>query len=71
MASSACPKCGNHTFELAENQPHHAHFKLWFVQCRTCGTVVGTMDYYQIGNKVRKIYDGIKAICKAIHIDLE
>ena len=55
MALSTCPKCDNHIFELVENSPINSSFKLNFVQCAKCGTVVGVMEYYNIGDKLTKL----------------
>ena len=48
MAQSSCPKCGGHEFEVSEHTPADETFKLMFVQCATCGTVIGVQDYYGI-----------------------
>ncbi len=55
MAQSTCVKCGNHTFELALVEPQRAMFKLHFVQCTSCGGVVGVTEYYNIGATLEKI----------------
>ena len=55
MAYSTCPKCGSTSFELKENVPATSNFKLLFVQCSSCGCVVGVMDYLNIGSTLEKI----------------
>lgn len=55
MARSTCPKCDSHNFELVENCPSESNFKFMFVQCVSCGAVVGVMDYYNIGAKLKTI----------------
>ena len=55
MAFSTCVKCGNSTFEVAENSPRGSNFKLMFVQCSACGGVVGVMDYYNVGNMLHEL----------------
>jgi hypothetical protein len=52
MAISSCPKCGNHYFEVKENTPQKSNFKMQFIQCASCGTVVGTMDYWSISKLI-------------------
>ena len=52
MAYSKCPKCDYTSFELVINEPKNSDFKLAFVQCGSCGCVVGTMDYWNIGTKI-------------------
>lgn len=55
MAYSKCPKCDNGYFEVTENSPSKSNFKLLFVQCSSCGSVVGTMDYLNIGTLVKEL----------------
>jgi uncharacterized Zn finger protein len=50
MALSSCQKCAGHSFELVENSPRGAHFKSLFIQCTSCGTVVGATTYYDAGH---------------------
>lgn len=59
MATSSCPKCGNHSFELKENFPDGSKFKVNFIQCRSCGTVVGLTDYYNVPSLLEKIAEKI------------
>lgn len=62
MAYSKYPKCDSTSFEVKENSPRHSNFKLLFVQCSSCGTVVGTMDYYNIGARLSEIEKKINNI---------
>lgn len=55
MAYSKCPKCDSTRFEVKENSPAHSNFKLLFVQCSSCGAVVGTMDYFNIGARLSEL----------------
>lgn len=55
MPMSTCIKCGGHTFEVVEAKPNNSDFTLMFVQCSSCGGVVGVMDYLNIGYFVEKI----------------
>ena len=55
MAQSPCPKCGNHGFELVENAPKGSDYKLMFVQCSSCGTVVGVTDFYNTASLLERI----------------
>lgn len=49
MAYSTCPKCSSTYFEVRESEPRNSTYKLVFVQCSSCGAVVGTMPYYDAG----------------------
>ena len=50
MAShSECPKCDSSHFEVAQETIKGTNFYLSFIRCASCGTVVGVMDFYNIG----------------------
>jgi hypothetical protein len=55
MAKSRCIKCDNSSFEIVENTPHRSVFKLMFVQCTSCGGVVGVLDFYNIGERLTEL----------------
>ena len=62
MAYSKCPKCDNTYFEMIENSPNKSKYKLLFVQCSKCGSVVGTMEYFNIGAKISELEKKIDSI---------
>ncbi|MDT5121819.1 MAG: hypothetical protein QOC96_1301 [Acidobacteriota bacterium] len=64
MAYSTCPKCNSHSFEMKEAEPANAMYKVNFVQCSSCGAVVGVMDYFNIGVLLRKL-------ARALNINLD
>lgn len=55
--SSKCPNpnCSSSSFETEIESPKNSNFKLQFIRCSSCGTVVGTQDYYNIGFIVQRI----------------
>lgn len=55
MATSSCPKCGKHAFELKTHSPAGSQFKFMFIQCSDCGCVVGTTDYFNVPSLLEKI----------------
>lgn len=55
MATSKCPKCDSVSFELKAGEPHGSKYKIMFIQCRSCGGVVGVTDYYNIPVLLEKI----------------
>jgi hypothetical protein len=55
MAVSTCIKCGGHFFENKVVTPKDSNFNLTFVQCVTCGGVVGVIDCYNIGAELATI----------------
>jgi predicted Zn finger-like uncharacterized protein len=60
MAYSKCPSCSSTYFET----PSGSRYKLQFVKCSSCGTVVGVLDYYNIGAL-------LFALAKKLGFDLE
>ncbi len=50
MALPSCPKCSNHLFQATQISVSGARFKYTVVNCTSCGTIVGMMDFYNIGN---------------------
>lgn len=60
MAHSSCPKCGNHGFETVITTPSGSNFKLLFIQCSSCGCVIGVLDYYNIGRLLENLAKNLK-----------
>ena len=56
MPLSTCVKCGSHSFELVETEPFGSAIKLYFVQCSSCGGVVGVQEFNNIGSMLEKVY---------------
>ncbi len=57
MATATCPKCDSRRFELSTAEPKGAKYKMTFVQCSSCGAVVGVTDYYSVPSLLEKIAD--------------
>ncbi|CNI33525.1 Uncharacterised protein [Yersinia frederiksenii] len=55
MALSRCPKCESTRFEMVEKEVANARFKIMFIQCSSCGTVVGTTDYENTPSLLHKL----------------
>ena len=62
MATSTCMKCGSSSFEIKENSPKSSRFKLMFVQCASCGGVIGAMDYMNIGAELQDVKNAIERV---------
>ncbi|EEJ5117700.1 hypothetical protein CG651_001243 [Salmonella enterica] len=46
--TSICVKCGSSQFEMVDDEKtKNSHVKLLFIQCASCGGVIGTLDYRQ------------------------
>ena len=42
---STCTKCGNHYFKVEKNEPAASNFIVYFVQCSSCGSPIGVLEY--------------------------
>lgn len=61
MAVSKCPKCEGTTFELKEtDKVRGTHFPICFIQCITCGTVVGVTDTHNVPDLILKLANALK-----------
>jgi len=56
VATSKCAKCDSTRFELVlKDGISGSRYKFNFIQCASCGAVVGVVDYYNIGAVLEKI----------------
>lgn len=55
MASSMCPRCESHRFELKENTPTGSGYRMYFIQCASCGAVVGVTPYHNTSALLGKL----------------
>jgi hypothetical protein len=46
---SNCLKCNGTQFTVVTQSPSGTEFKLNFVQCSSCGTPIGVLEFYNIG----------------------
>jgi transcription elongation factor Elf1 len=72
MACSKCPHCGSSSFELKEVEPSQSRYKLYFVQCSSCGAPFGITEYMNTTDMLKKQNEAIRKIAKAVnvHVDL-
>ena len=66
MATSKCSSCGSYHFEMVENEPRGSNYKQMFIQCSSCGSVVGVTGFYntsslldELEEKIDKLQHGI------------
>ncbi|MBN1950257.1 MAG: hypothetical protein JW801_03585 [Bacteroidales bacterium] len=57
---SKCPRCSNNAFEAINEKPVNSNYELIFVRCTSCKTVVGVVDYYNVGTLVKKLATQLK-----------
>ncbi|WP_291071942.1 hypothetical protein [Empedobacter sp. UBA5637] len=59
-SNSKCPNCSNTSFEMVEETPKGSNFKLMFVRCQSCKTVIGFTDYYNTGSLLHKLAEKLR-----------
>ena len=52
FSTSKCPHCQKSGFEAVPEEPKGSNFKIIFIRCQSCKTVVGTTDYYNTGSLI-------------------
>ena len=62
MSSSKCPSCSNSSFELKEINVKDSRYKLYAIQCSSCGAVVSITEYYNVGNLIEEQTKLIKSL---------
>ncbi|MCK4644521.1 hypothetical protein KAU32_12920 [bacterium] len=73
MAISKCAKCGSTLFEVKDAAPQGSRFKISFVQCTSCGTVIGVLEYFNAPSILINQNRAIEKIANKLgmHIKLE
>jgi hypothetical protein len=54
MAAPNCPKCSSSSFEMQEIRVKGSNFKWNSIQCSSCGSVVGVVEFEYVGSLLRK-----------------
>ena len=57
---SKCPRCENTEFEAVNEKPVNSNYEIIFIRCTKCRTVIGTLDYYNVGTLVKKLAEKLK-----------
>lgn len=57
---SKCPKCEYQEFEVVNEIPANSNYELIFVRCVNCHSVVGVIDYYNVGTLIKKLAAKLK-----------
>jgi len=55
MASPSCPKCDGTKFELNLIEPKKARYKMYAINCSSCGAVVSVTDFHDIAARLDKM----------------
>lgn len=59
MASTRCPHCSSTVFETKIFEPPGGRYKQVFVQCGSCGTPYGVLDYFNLGSKLADLQEKV------------
>lgn len=54
-SGSKCPSCQSTNFEMKEETPNGSGFKLMFIRCISCKTVVGVLEYFNSGFLIKEL----------------
>lgn len=60
MAQSICPKSESSSFEMKEHTHKNARYPVNFIQCSSCGCVVGVCDYTNASYYVQLLAEKLK-----------
>jgi len=55
ISNSKCPKCEQSGFEVVTEKPIKSKFRVSFVRCYSCKTVVGVLEPTDVGNLIRNL----------------
>jgi predicted nucleic-acid-binding Zn-ribbon protein len=51
---SNCSKCGSYSFEMVEAHISGTRFPYMFIQCASCGSVVGVSETHYVPEVIRE-----------------
>ncbi len=68
MATSTCGKCDGKKFEAVVGEPANFTGKVVFIECASCGTVVGTADYVNMNGPINETHQLVKAIAEHLEV---
>lgn len=57
---SKYPVCQSTLFEIVDETPTGSKYVLSFVRCSSCKTVVGVLDYYNLGDMMHKMAEKLR-----------
>lgn len=58
------PSCENKSFEFVEDAPYNSNFKLWYLRCMKCHTLITAFPFLDINARLTKL-------AKALRVDLD
>ena len=70
MAYSSCMRCDGSSFEAVAAEIRGAAHQLVFIQCDSCGGVVGVQELNNIGSLLAQQDNALKKIAAALNISV-
>lgn len=69
-SGTKCPKCESTFFELVEDYPSNANYKMWYMRCSslTCKTLVHVFPYLDTNTKLEKLSEEVAKIKAKLQI---
>lgn len=61
-SGTKCPKCNSSSFELVEDFPSKANFKMYYMRCASCDTFLQALPYYDTNSKIEALQEDINKI---------
>jgi uncharacterized Zn finger protein len=55
MATSKCPSCSSTSFELKEANIRYCNYVHYFIQCSSCGAVVGSIPFMNTQDLIERL----------------
>ncbi len=57
---SKCGKCNGFSWEISEESPNGAKYKMYFVRCALCKSAIGVLPYYDINSQIETTQELVK-----------
>lgn len=63
---SKCGHCGGFSWEISEEEPQYAKFKMWFIRCSMCKVPIGVADYTHVPSDVARVEESVKKLGNSV-----
>ena len=71
MAESTCLHCGRTSFEVKRVEPRNSMYVLMFVQCSSCGGVVGVLEHEVTSGLLHRQNEAVKKIARQLQVSVD
>jgi hypothetical protein len=61
-----CPKCDGYSYKVEEIEPTGSSYKLIAVQCSSCNTPIGVMEYFNSGAKLANLERQVSSLAATV-----